>query len=206
MAGVLGVFGAIALLPSVCWAQNGQAVQVAQPVQQGRSFDNRMRLSVLGALGVGGEAELIFDGDSTGIEDDLDPTFGAGFRFTMPLWNYVIVGGQTTINSISGSSTDDREPILDLTTLAGGRLPLATRLPVELTLLLPLGPSFGFFENQDTAFGINFGVLAGAQVMVTEMIGLWTEIGFVGRYLSLEDDFGITTIQAAFNSGIQVRL
>lgn len=165
-----------------------------------------VRLSPYLLVGAGGEA----DPSNLPGEYDLDATVGLGIRLGVPVWDYIIVGGLFEWGAFEVEGVDDRDHLLDVDAFVGGRYVLdAADMALELHVLLPVGFSAAFFDNDlvedETGLGWNLGLLFGATLFVTDAIGVLVDIGFMHHGLNVDpdigDDYEIDANQARFNFG-----
>jgi len=175
-------------------------------------------------LGLGGEAE--FEGDiddippiipplvvrqlldGLNIDQDLEPTIGAGFEFDYPLHKYFLLGFMFSFlswNTDPSSDSDvDRSFLLDFSIVPKGRYPFEGS-PFAIYVCLPIGFSMDLIDDEsleiafgqtgvidaDVGVGMNLSVLFGAQVNLESYFGLMMELGYSYHYVSHEGEVSV---------------
>lgn len=155
-------------------------------------------------------------GDSGSFRQGLDPAFTLGVRGELRTNPYLAVGlfvdylrlGYTVVRPAPVGSVRERAGILSLGVWVKGSIPVVigghdasfyVGAPVGLGMALSNG------EGGNT-FGLLFGVLGGASVMVTQQVGVFVEAGLRADRYTLEDDRGIHErmrfIQASVRGGV----
>jgi Outer membrane protein beta-barrel domain len=153
------------------------------------------------SLGFGGKgsAHASTPIGSWSAESDLEPSFGAGLQYMVPLHRYFALGGLlgfSSWQSKSGSDAKaDRSTTLDLAVVPQAKFGLARDL--ELYISVPLGLTLDFWNaadavlvtfpggdaelKADPAVGFMVSALLGLRWLLTDHIGLFTEVGYTHR-------------------------
>ncbi len=185
------------------------AFALAAPASAQKAQGPQQQVAGSLVLGFGGEAEISSDAGSASF--DLDPTVGVGLRYQLPVSDLLSVGGLFEFRSFEEDQSTDRQSVLDLDLFlkASYGIVLGSR-DLELYGLVPVGLSIGPTDDDldalgaSTGFGFNLGLLAGAQLLVTENVGLFVEMGWRRHqvfYDSRFGDFDVTANQFAMNLG-----
>ena len=185
------------------------ALATAAPASAQKARGPQQQVGGSLVLGFGGEAELSGDGGSVSV--DLDPTVGLGLRYQMPLNGLLSVGGLFEFRSFEEDQSTDRQSVLDFDLFLKASFGvLVGSRDLEVYGLVPLGLSIGPTDDDldrlgaRTGFGFNLGLLAGAQLLVTESVGLFVEMGWRRHqvfYDSDVGDFDVAANQFALNLG-----
>jgi hypothetical protein len=169
---------------------------------------------------VGGHFHAGFGGElNTEVDlfdSDLDPAVGIAGRYEALVHEYVVIGGMMQLSFWRPDLADDRSTFIDFDLLLKGRYPVeVSSRTLELYAMLPFGLTVSIldkdFENVDRgAAGWNLGFFLGAQLSVTEAVGIFAEIGFTHHGISHDVDFGgdleAGVTQGALNLGALVHL
>ncbi|MEO0324028.1 MAG: outer membrane beta-barrel protein [Myxococcota bacterium] len=185
------------------------ALAAAAPASAQKARGPQQQVAGTLVLGFGGEAEISGDGGS--VSFDLDPTVGLGLRYQVPLSRRLSLGGLFEFRSFEEDQSTDRQSVLDfdLFVKASFGVVLGSK-DVELYGLVPLGLSIGPTDDDldrlgaSTGFGFNLGLLAGVQLLVTERVGLFVEMGWRRHQVFYDSDLGdvdVTANQFAMNLG-----
>jgi hypothetical protein len=154
-------------------------------------------------LGFGGRIE---DDD---IEVDGEATLGTHLRLEIPLHNFFVLGPLVTFGAGRVPDSEaNRDFYIDIDLLLRGRaaIQFGSGHHIDLGVALTVGAVIAivkenFIDARETVFGWNIGVLAGAQLLFANSMGLLLEFGFVHHRLPSDDR---TISQAVMNFGMVI--
>jgi hypothetical protein len=144
---------------------------------------------------------LGFGGVSQGVE--LAATVGLGGRVEYPVWDYIEVGADLSWAALKFEFPGaDRSHVLDFDPFVKGRYVFEVAgMPMEIYALVPIGYSHFFADQGSNEPGWNIGFLAGAELLLTDWIGVFAELGFKHHEFYPDGTNDIKTTQGRMHLG-----
>jgi hypothetical protein len=167
--------------------------------QRGAYDSMRPRLHLFGAGGFLGDASGSIDADER--SDDLEPTWGGGVGFEMPVVHVFSIGGEIALHTWQMDDTEnlglDRNLFIDFSVEPRLRVPLEAGMShVVFYVGMPLGFSLDVLDDDysrafevvggdiDTGYGFHLGWRVGAQFFVVRSFGVFGDIGSTWRTIN----------------------
>lgn len=188
----------------------------------------RPRIHLFGAGGFLGDASTSNGSDER--TDELEPTWGGGAGFEMPIVRFFSLGGEVGFHSWNMSDSEnlglDRNLFVDFSIEPRLRIPIeAGQSHIAFYLGMPLGFTLDFLDDDysrafelvggdiDTGYGFHLGWRLGTQFFIVRNFGVFGDIGSTWRTVTHRvtvagdnDDIDVETHQLTARVGLSLGL